>query len=803
MSSTFFDHSMTYRYTWYSNDQKTRKIIDHVLVEKYIQEYITNCIVQLEYDFDSDHRLLTTTLRTPCTRKARRKPKRPPKQPVSDKKTLYDPTIREKYVDSIDTYLRNSPTHICPSEMSENIIHILNSAAADVLPKKSKSESNYELWKRDERMNQLLKERSRMNMGSLAYKELSKKIKRRIALLRNEKLRREAEEINDYANFRQIEELFRNIKSDGSTFKNIHHKLECDIDKLQTHFMNHFKANDVTDDPIELMESPDFIKQLQEIGIDIDTSPPDHVEILAVLGRLKNGKAGNDIHAEFLKYAVSSKELINELERMYNTIWTTRVIPKSWRHSKLVSLWKGSSKGSAKDPTTYRGIQIGSTLCKIMAIMIMNRIRKWYELQLLDQQQGFRSGRGTADGIFIVKRIQQITDKMRKPVFLLFIDLTAAFDHVVREWLFKAIYQRFPEGADKSIFELLESLYKYTTTSLAETPDNVFELMLGVRQGGPESPPLFNLYMDFVMRIYMDRCGKEDIKFLKLQYRIPSSATTREERLRKSDKGNYEADWAGYADDLTLIFDDADSLQKGLDTLDEIFNQYHLSINIKKTKTMILNHKILAGDNTPYPKSICNLNGFAIENVTTFRYLGDEIKHDEPSTGDAEIELRIDAAESKFYELSKKLLNYKILIKTRILILNSMVRSRLTYSCQTWNLTSRQTDRINSVYTSMLRKMVKGGYRRKNNTEWNFLLNNSDLHRICGTEKISDYTARQQKKYLAHLARQPNTTFTKKLLFNDNKAHKPGRQGNLENSVLTNEQCTANAFYKKALNREY
>ena len=71
---------------------------------------------------------------------------------------------------------------------------------------------------------------------------------------------------------------------------------------------------------------------------------------------------------------------------------------------------------------------------------------------------------------------------MRKPVFLLFIDLTAAFDHVVREWLFKAIYQRFPEGADKSIFELLESLYKYTTTSLAETTDNVFELMLGVRR---------------------------------------------------------------------------------------------------------------------------------------------------------------------------------------------------------------------------------------------------------------------------------------------------------------------------------
>ena len=38
----------------------------------------------------------------------------------------------------------------------------------------------------------------------------------------------------------------------------------------------------------------------------------------------------------------------------------------------------------------------------------------WYDKQLLDQQQGFRSGRGTTDGIFITKRIQQVADKTKK-----------------------------------------------------------------------------------------------------------------------------------------------------------------------------------------------------------------------------------------------------------------------------------------------------------------------------------------------------------------------------------------------------
>jgi len=48
----------------------------------------------------------------------------------------------------------------------------------------------------------------------------------------------------------------------------------------------------------------------------------------------------------------------------------------------------------------------------------------------MDQQQGFRSARGTTDGIFIVKRVQQISEKMKKPVYSLFVDFSAAFDHV-------------------------------------------------------------------------------------------------------------------------------------------------------------------------------------------------------------------------------------------------------------------------------------------------------------------------------------------------------------------------------------
>ena len=802
ISSSFFDYPLIDRYTWYSNDKKTMKIIDYVLAERYIQQYITQCIVMREYDFDSDHRLLKTTLTTPCTRKARRTPKKIKRKHVPDIKSLHNSNIQQKYIATVNHKLRENIRPETPTDIAENIMQILHSTAEETLPQKSKTKTNRELWKDDIELNDLLKRRTQYDNKSLEYKITSKKIKKRVGQLRNEKLRIEAHEINDYASKRQVEELYRTIKADGSTFKCIRREEGCDPVKLKEHFKQHFNHTINIDDPIELTDAPAFIAKLQEVSIDIQTAAPNQQEVREVLMNLKHGKASNDIPVAYLKYAAQSEELIEEMVKLYSLVWDTHQIPKSWGHSKLVALWKGSAKGKIDDPTAHRALQIGSIFCKTLMIIIINRIKIWYENQLLDQQQGFRSGRGTADGIYITKRIQQITDQMKKPTFLLFVDLTAAFDHVVRKWMFKSIYQRFPQEADTKLIELLEAVYSYTTTSLAETPDEIFELTLGVRQGGPESPPLYNLFMDYVMRIFMDLCEERGIQFLRLNYRIRSTATTREERIKTSTVGIHDTDWVGYADDLNLVFEDSDNLQKGLQALHETFTRYNLAINVSKTKTMILNHQYIDMDSNIYPNSIVSLNNIPIENVTKFRYLGDEIKYNEPSTGDAEINLRIDVAENKFYELGKKLLNYNILLKTRVKVLNSMVRSRLTYSCQTWNVTTRQIERIKTSYSSMLRKMIKGGYRRKSN-EWSFVLTNDDLHNICETETIEAYVSRQQQKYLAHIARQSNTTLTKRLLFNSEHSRKPGPKLTLESNVLRTLQCSADEFYKKAMDRRY
>ena len=280
-------------------------------------------------------------------------------------------------------------------------------------------------------------------------------------------------------------------------------------------------------------------------------------------------------------------------------------IPKSWGHSKLIALWKGPSKGHKNDPSTYRGIQIGSTMCKILVIIIINRLKEWYGMQLLDQQQGFRSGRGTTDGIYVIKRVQQITHKMKKQCYALFVDLTAAFDHVNRKLMFQTLSKRFPKSSSgRSLINLLESLYLHTSTALSTSPDDHFDITTGVRQGGPESPFLFNLLIDFVMRAYLMRCKKAGVKFLNLCYKIPATAS----KSGRSVTGTHIIDWIGYADDLALMFEDIKNLRIGLKILNSTLAEYQLKINQKKTKTMIMNFP----NDKDYPDSIAHLDNLLI-----------------------------------------------------------------------------------------------------------------------------------------------------------------------------------------------
>ncbi|XP_066928505.1 uncharacterized protein [Clytia hemisphaerica] len=540
---------------------------------------------------------------------------------------------------------------------------------------------------------------------------------------------------------------------------------------------------------------PRFIPELQRISqsIQINDEPPNLDEIDLQLKKLKSNKASNDVQPDLLN-KLSHPIMLQVIHRMSNRLWNDIDVPSAWGNSRLQTLWKG--KGSKKDPQKYRGLSIGSTVCKLMVNIVLERLRPWYESQIADEQNGFRKDRGTTDGIYTIKRIQQISNRKQQPLYLMFVDLTAAFDHIPRKWLFDSIRLRFTDGSCPRMFPILEKLY--SNTSLTFDDANVsFKTSSGVRQGGPESPFLFNLFIDYVMRVFMEKAT--DIDFFEHKYRINPRSIKRNQRYQLRNRniklnGNAILPWCGYADDIVLFLTNLRSLDSAADLLNSTFNRFGLTINKGKTETMILNHNFADDE---YPKSIISIDNTTLKNVREFKYLGSMINCEEPNTGNTEINHRIMLATSKFSELSNLLQNFGINLKTRIKFLNSYVRSRLTYSCQNWNLSQAQQDRLDTTYRKFLRRMVRNGQKHvdEKNNDYRMLISNNRLRAICHVKDVSEFIKLQQRNYMAHILRMDIGRSSKMLTFNDNAYSKKGRQmKSLLENVANDSNMTVDGF---------
>ena len=84
--------------------------------------------------------------------------------------------------------------------------------------------------------------------------------------------------------------------------------------------------------------------------------------------------------------------------------------------------------------------------------------------------------------------------------------------------------------------------------------------------------------------------------------------------------------------------------------------------------------------------------------------------------------------------------------------------------------------KIESVWNVFIRRMVKGGFQRKNaptnndfvpeeKTNWAYKITNADLKRITNTTDIKVFCKKQHLKYVAHVMRGNNNSLQKQSLF--------------------------------------
>ena len=73
--------------------------------------------------------------------------------------------------------------------------------------------------------------------------------------------------------------------------------------------------------------------------------------------------------------------------------------------------------------------------------------------------------------------------------------------------------------------------------------------------------------------------------------------------------------------------------------------------------------------------------------------------------------------------------------------------------------------------------MIQNGFKQvdSDNNDFRLVINNYNLHKLCGTHDVSTFIKQQQSNYCAHVIRMSNERSLKQLMFNDDDSRKHGR----------------------------
>lgn len=207
-------------------------------------------------------------------------------------------------------------------------------------------------------------------------------------------------------------------------------------------------------------------------------------------------------------------------------------------------------------------------------------------------------------------------------------------------------------------------------------------------------------------------------------------------RLLKADKVSDTE----FADDISLIADSIQDVQKLLSEVEHEAASVGLRLNETKTKCMVINI-----DN---PDPLHAASGDIIERVDNFLYLGACLKDSE-----TDIKVRKAKAWAACHKL-KKIWNSNLRKGLKIRLFTATVESVLFYGSETWTITKRLEKMIDGSYTRMLR-MALG-------VSWEQHMTNVELY--GSLSKAISKIAERRQRLSGHIHRHPKLT-AHKLLF--------------------------------------
>ena len=328
-------------------------------------------------------------------------------------------------------------------------------------------------------------------------------------------------------------------------------------------------------------------------------------DVSNALSRQKCRKAPGPDGLQMEAFMFAGHRLCIMLSILFDMFFRYSYVPAAFCESTIVPIVKCKT-GDLTDVNNYRAIALSNAISKILEHVLFDYIVS--EDVADDYQFGFKKRHSTADCTFVLKRTVDYYMRNGSHVFTCFIDFKQAFDSVDYWLLFCRLLDNSSSVACSLCVRLLTFWYSHQLMRVRwqGVISSCFSVSNGVRQGGILSPFLFRYYIRDLIRA-VTNSGVGCTMF------------------------NQCLNLLAYADDLVILAPSWQGLQYLINTLVAAADDVGLTVNAKKTVTMIFspydNRKRL---HTPFPQF--SVHGSYLSTVSCFKYLGhiiDNTLHDD------------------------------------------------------------------------------------------------------------------------------------------------------------------------------
>ena len=477
-------------------------------------------------------------------------------------------------------------------------------------------------------------------------------------------------------------------------------------------------------------------------------APPSLEEVQKATQQLSSGKAPGDDGISPEIYKSGGVATANRLLEIVTQIWQEGEAVQDFRDATVIHLYKNKGERSVCD--NHRGISLLSIAGKILMRVILNRLSKHVaKIGLIPESQcGFVQGKSTADSSFSLQQLQEKCRLQHQDLYLLFIDLTKAFDTVNREGLWRILEKA---GCPKHFVGIIRSFHDNMKVRVREGSETSppFDVSSGTKQGCIIAPTLFSIFFSMMLHVaFKDTTDGVDIKS-RSDVRLTSIATKHFDS--RTLVSLYTIRELLFADDCALAAHSEEALQRLCDCFASAARRFGLIISIKKTEVL---YQPARGN--AYVPPVIFIEGKQLKAVELFKYLGSTVSND--ASADAEITARIAKATSAFGRLTKRLWqNRNIRVDTKVSVYKAAVVTSLLFGCETWTLRKAHIAQLERFHQTSLRKIAR--------IRWFHKVTNYEVLSRCKIGSIQSLIETAVLRWTGHVTRMSNDRIPKKLLY--------------------------------------